>query len=182
MSAPRIPEEIETDRLVLRRRRVQDAAVFRELWTERDSRVPPHRRIGPDGRPTVEDIAELIRAERDSPDNDFLTIVRKQEGDVIGYCGLLHDGWGSIGEPELAYELLRRVHGAGYATEAAGAVVAWAAQAGHRRLWAGVRVWNVASRRVLDKLDFVATGPVEPDAVHGDTVVTARTFRSATGS
>lgn len=154
---------------------------MRRLWTERDPRVPPHRRIGPDGRPTVEDIATGIRAERDSPGNGLRAIVRKQEGDVIGYCGLRYDGHGSSEEPELAYELLRRVHGAGYATEAAGAVVEWAAQAGHRRLWAGVRVWNVASRRVLDKLDFVDTGQVEPDAVHGDTVVTARTFR-ATGS
>jgi RimJ/RimL family protein N-acetyltransferase len=182
VSAPRIPDEIETDRLVLRRRRVEDAAVFHELWTERDPRVPPHRRIGPDGRPMVEDIAASIRAERDNPKSGLLTVVRKHEGDVIGYCGLLHDGRGSIEEPELAYELLRRVHGAGYATEAAGAVVAWAAQTGHRRLWAGVRAWNVASRRVLDKLAFVDTGQIEPDADHGDTVVTARTFPAATGS
>ena len=179
--APRVPDEARTDRLVLRRRIEADAAVIRTLWSERDPRVPPHRRIGPDGRPTVEDIAARIRAERDSPGPGLLAIVRKREGDVIGYCGLRHDGHGSIEEPELAYELLRRVHGAGYATEAAGAVVAWAERAGHRRLWAGVRVWNLASRRVLAKLDFVETGRVEPDAVHGDTVLTARTL-PATGS
>lgn len=175
MSAPRVPTEIETDRLVLRRRQEEDAAVFRELWTERDpATVPPHRRIGPDGRPTVEDIAARIRA--DSARDGLLTIVRKQEGDVIGYCGLLFDGRGSRQEPELAYELLRRTHGTGYGTEAAGAVVAWAAGTGHRRLWAGVRVWNVASRHVLAKLAFVETGQIEPDAEYGDTLVTARTF------
>jgi ribosomal-protein-alanine N-acetyltransferase len=173
VSAPRIPDELRTDRLVLRRRRTGDAAVLHELWTERDARVPPHRRIGPDGRPTVEDVAASIR---DHPDSGLLTVVRRQEGDVIGYCGLLFDGRGPAGEPELAYELLRRVHGAGYATEAAGAVVAWAAEAGHRRLWAGVRAWNVASRRVLDKLAFVDTGRVGPDDGYGASIVTARTF------
>jgi [ribosomal protein S5]-alanine N-acetyltransferase len=177
VSAPRIPNEIETDRLVLRRRRAEDAAVYRELWTERDSRVPPHRRIGPDGRPTVEDIAALILAERDSPNAGLMTIVRKHEGDVIGYCGLLFYGRGSPQEPELAYELLRRTHGVGYATEAARAVVAWAAEIGYRRLWAGVRAWNVTSRHVLHKLAFVDDGQIEPDAKYGDTLVTARTFR-----
>jgi hypothetical protein len=43
------------------------------------------------------------------------------EGDVIGYCGLIV-GHATVEEPEIAYELFRRVHGRGYATEAAGAV------------------------------------------------------------
>lgn len=177
MSAPHIPTELETDRLVLRRQTADDAAVYRELWTERDPRVPPHRRIDADGRPTVGDIAVRIRAERDSAKCGLLTIVRKQDSDVIGYCGLLFEGRGSAQEPELAYELLRRAHGAGYATEAARAVVAWAAETGYRRLWAGVREWNSASRHVLLKLAFVDTGQVESDANHGDTLMmTAWTF------
>ena len=44
---------------------MDEAAIYRQLWTERDSRVPPHRRIDPEGRPTVEDIAAQIRAERE---------------------------------------------------------------------------------------------------------------------
>ncbi len=103
-----------------------------------------------------------------------MTIVRKHDGDIIGYCGLLFDGRGSPEEPELAYELLRRVHGSGYATEAARAVVAWAAEAGYPRVSAGVREWNVASRRVLDKLGFVDAGQVEIDAEYGDTLVMAK--------
>lgn len=170
-----MPNQIETDRLVLRRREVDDAAVERQLWTERDPRVPPHRRVGPDGRPTVEDLASAIRVERDSQRVGVLTIVRKSERDVIGYCGLISDGRGSPGEPELAYELLRQTHGVGYATEAAGAVVAWAADIGYRRLWAGAWAWNVASLNVLHKLGFVDTR-LETDADHGDTVVTVKTF------
>jgi [ribosomal protein S5]-alanine N-acetyltransferase len=45
-------------------------------------------------------------------------VERKGAADVIGYCGLISHGNGSLDEPELAYELLRTVHGCGYATEA----------------------------------------------------------------
>jgi RimJ/RimL family protein N-acetyltransferase len=171
-----MPEEFATARLVLRRQRVDDAAAYREMWTERDPRVPPHRRIGPDGRPAVEDIAAQIDAEMHSPKVALLTITRRFEGDVIGYCGLLFDGQSTPGEPELAYELLRRAHGLGFATEAAQAVVTWAAEAGFPRLWAGVRSWNLASRNVLHKLGFVETGRVEPDPTFGDSLITCKTL------
>ena len=86
---------------------------------------------------------------------------RKGTADVIGYCGLTIHGNGLPDEPELAYELLSAVHGCGYATEAGRAVVAWADEAGYRRLRAGVWDWNVASRRVLEKLGFREAGRVE---------------------
>jgi RimJ/RimL family protein N-acetyltransferase len=168
------PDTLETDRLILRPRRVDEASIYRQLWAERDPRVPPHRRIGPEGRPSVEDIAAQIRAAREDPRPGLLTVERKGSGDVIGYCGLVFDGNGPPEEPELAYELLRAAHGHGYATEAGRAVVAWMREAGYRRLWAGVRDWNTASRRVLEKLGFRETGRVEPDAAHGDNLLTVR--------
>lgn len=176
MAAPLIPIEIETERLVLRRPLAEDAAVRWTLWTERDPRVPPHRRIGPDGRPTVEDVAASLRADREGVRSGLLTVVRKRGGDVIGYCGLLLDGRGPSDEPELAYELLRRAQGVGYATEAARGVLEWAAAAGYGRVWAGVRKWNGASLRVLQKLAFVDSGQDELDADYGDSVVTSRTL------
>ena len=96
--------------------------------------------------------------------------------DVIGYCGLTFDGHGSPDEPELAYELLRAAHGRGYATEAGRAVADWVGEARYPRLWAGVWDWNVASRRVLEKLGFRATGRVEHDAGCGDNLLTVRMF------
>jgi [ribosomal protein S5]-alanine N-acetyltransferase len=57
---------LETDPLVLRPWRVAEAALQRELWTERDPRVPPHRRIDKDGNPTVADFEESIRTHRQS--------------------------------------------------------------------------------------------------------------------
>jgi [ribosomal protein S5]-alanine N-acetyltransferase len=172
----RVLDHLETDRLVLRPRRVDEAALYRQLWTERDPRVPPHRRINAEGRPTVEDIAAWIRSSWQEPGPGILAVERKDRTDVIGYCGLTIHGNGSLDEPELAYELLRSAHGCGYATEAGRAVVAWAGEAGFPRLWAGVWSWNVASRRVLQKLGFRAAGLVEPPSEYGQNLLTVREF------
>ena len=100
----------------------------------------------------MEDIAAQIRAESEVSGPGILAVERKGTADVIGYCGLTIHGKGSPDEAELAYELLRAAHGCGYATEAGRAVVTWASEASYQRLWAGVWNWNVASRRVLEKL------------------------------
>lgn len=164
---------LETDRLLLRPWRVADAVVLRELWTERDPRVPPHRRIDADGHPTVAELEESIR---NNPPSSIglLAVERKATGDVTGYCGLLDSGRGSDSEPELAFELLRRVWGQGYATEASLAVLEWARASGYPRLWATVWDWNTASRRVLAKLGFTETGRTEVHPVHGTTLFTTR--------
>ncbi|WP_410592724.1 GNAT family N-acetyltransferase [Amycolatopsis sp. lyj-23] len=163
---------LETDRLLLRPWRVAEAAVQRELWAERDPRVPPHRRIDAAGHPTVAEFEQAIRAGRSSA--GLPAVERKVAGDVIGYCGLIDDGQGFEGEPELAFELLRRTWGRGYATEAAMAVVEWARSAGYGRLRATVWEWNTASRRVLEKLGFTEAGREQVDAVHGPSLVTTR--------
>ena len=165
---------LETDRLILRRAHMDDAPVYRQLWTERDPRVPPHRRISLDGRPTVEDIVARIGAANDESGLRLLTVERKGTADVVGYCGLTAHGNGSPEEPELAYELLRAAHNRGYATEAAEAVVAWASGVGYRRLRAGVWDWNIASRRVLAKLGFREVGRVSPESVDGYTLLTVK--------
>ncbi len=169
---------LETERLRLRRRRVDDAAVLRELWAERDPRVPPHRRLDADGHPTVAELADSIRADTiratQPASIGLLTVVRRREGDVIGYCGLVDGGPGAAAEPELAFELLHRVWGQGYATEAARAVVDWARESRYERLWATVWEWNTASRRVLAKVGFTETGQQDADPVSGTTLVTSR--------
>lgn len=106
---------LETGRLLLRPWRLVEAVVLRELWTERDPRVPLHRRIDADGRPTVTELEESIRTDQPSSIG-LLAVQRKAAGDVIGYCGLVDSGRGSAAEPELAFELLRRARGQGYAT------------------------------------------------------------------
>jgi RimJ/RimL family protein N-acetyltransferase len=152
---------------------VAEAVVLRELWTERDPRVPAHRRIDADGHPTVADLEDSIRTNQ-TWSIGLLAVERKATRGVIGYCGLVYSGKGSTGEPELAFELLRRVWGQGYATEASMAVLEWTRSSGNERLWATVWEWNAASRRVLAKLGFTETERIEVDAAHGTTLFTTR--------
>ncbi|WP_234313838.1 GNAT family N-acetyltransferase [Streptomyces sp. NBRC 109706] len=162
---------LETSRLLLRPWRVDEAAVQRELWTERDPRGPPHRRIDVDGHPTVAELEDSIRTD---PvwSTGLLAVERKASRDVIGYCGLVDSRRGAVGEPELAFELLRRVWRQGYATEASSAVLEWARSSGYERLWATVWDWNTASRRVLAKVGFTETDRQAADTVHGTTLFT----------
>lgn len=166
--------QLETGRLLLRPWRVSEAVVLHEMWTERDPRVPPHRRIDADGRPTTADLEDWIRTNQPSSIG-LLAVERKVDRDVIGYCGLIDSGRGSDGEPELAFELLRRVWREGYATEASLAVLDWARSSGYERVWATVWEWNIASRRVLAKVGFTEERK-ELDAVYGNNLFTTRRF------
>lgn len=167
-----------TQRLILRPQEVEDAEVFRRLWTERDERVPAHRKLDADGHPTVADISAHI-ADADSERSDLLSVQDAATGELYGYCGLIFEGNGSANEPEISFELLRSVHGRGYATEAATAVLAWARSEGHERVWASVWEWNVASRRVLEKLGFVDSGCDRPVGAHGRNILTVAALLSA---
>ena len=70
--------------------------------------------------PTLDAARSKITGLRNAAvENGFglLTIRRRDEGDFIGYCGLII-GRSTWEEPEIAYELLGRAHRHGYATEA----------------------------------------------------------------
>jgi hypothetical protein len=113
MSLVRVLDTLETDRLIVRHRRVDEAAIYRQLWTERDLRVPPHRRIDAKGRPTVEDIAAQIREEGEVSGPGILAVERKGTADVIGYCGLTIHGKGSPDEAEWPTSCYVRLTAAG---------------------------------------------------------------------
>ena len=140
-----MPFELRTERLALRLWEESDAAGYRLLVGERG-----------DAMPTLDEATEEIRGARESAPArgiHLLTLRRHDEGDFLGYCGLVI-GRSNLDEPELANELLQSAHGNGYATEAATAVVAAARETGRSRLWSTVRTWNTPSFRVLDKLGF----------------------------
>lgn len=136
---------LETARLILRPWAESDAAELTALYAERG-----------EGTRTVEYsrtlIAKLIAA-TETTGIALLPIQRRAEGDFIGYCGLII-GRSTLEEPEIAYELFQRVHGHGYATEAARAVLDAAAATGRRRIGATVDAGNTPSFRVLEKLGF----------------------------
>jgi RimJ/RimL family protein N-acetyltransferase len=160
---------IETERLSLRLRDERDAAWYRDLVAERG-----------EDRPTLEEATMRLARFRDltiETGIGALAIDRRAEGDTIGYCALVV-GRCSLDEPEIAYELLRRFHGHGYATEAARALVAAAAATGRHRLWSTVRPWNTASLRVLEKIGFRTDHTTTDD--HGEIAWLVRDLASAT--
>jgi RimJ/RimL family protein N-acetyltransferase len=171
MSArPSLPATIETERLHLRPWRDSDAEPLREMWAERDLRA--RRRIDADGRPTVDDLRQDLARRRDETASTGLALLvleRREVPGFVGYCGLVV-GQATAAEPELAFELLRRFHGRGYATEAAGAIVAAADRGGWTRLWSTVRAWNAPSRAVVTKVGFVESGRVDHDPDRGDSL------------
>lgn len=173
---------LETSRLLLRPARPEDALVHRTLWSERDARVPAHRRIDAQGHPTLTEIAEDLARDPEpvlgaggTPFHGalgLLTVERREERDAIGYCGLVEEV--DPEGPQIAFELLRARQRCGYATEAAAEVVRWSRCAGHDRLRATVWDWNTASLRVLAKLGFEDSGIVTARSPHGLTLLLSR--------
>ncbi|MEU0132725.1 GNAT family N-acetyltransferase [Streptomyces sp. NPDC006296] len=140
-----MPFHLRTERLILRPWAASDAAEFSALLGERGDGTPSVRRIRAS-------IGGLLTA-TETTGIALLPIQRQEEGDFIGYCGLII-GRSTLEEPEIAYELFQRVHGRGYATEAAAAVLDAAAATGRKRLWSTVGARNTPSLRVLEKLGF----------------------------
>ncbi len=163
-----MPRCLTTQRLSMRPLGEGDAEAMRALWEERDPRAA--RRITKDGHPTVGEMRARLRAESEESEATGIWLygIEDATGDLAGYCGLIV-GRASAAEPELAFELFRRSHGHGYATEAARAVVEAADASGRLRLWSTVREWNTPSLRVLGKLEFERTERTEPDRERGDT-------------
>lgn len=140
-----MPFHLETERLCLRPWAESDAEPLRDLQSERGN-----------GTPTLEHTRAVIAKQLAAAATTgiaLLPIERRNEGDFIGYWGLIV-GRTTVEEPEIAYELFRRVHGHGYATEAATAVLGAATATGRQRLWSTVGTWNTPSLRVLEKLGF----------------------------
>jgi RimJ/RimL family protein N-acetyltransferase len=147
---------LETKRLALRPWTADDTGWHRYLVAERGGEAP-----SADADAKV--IAAVVQAQRDHGVVPSV-VTRKVDGEILGYCGLVI-GRATIDEPELAYELFKRAHGRGYATEAAVAIVEAAKGTGRFRLWSTVRAGNASSFRVLEKLGFTRHHSVCDDDV-----------------
>lgn len=140
-----MPLMIETERLVLTPEEEEDAEWFAELLNARGT-----------GTFTTEDARQRIvamAATIEAIGIGALVLRTRAEGDALGYTAIVI-GRGSLDEPELAFELLPRAQGQGYATEAARALLEAAFETGRTRIWSTVGSWNGPSLRVLEKLGF----------------------------
>jgi RimJ/RimL family protein N-acetyltransferase len=148
-----LPPSLTTERLTLGPWRDEDVDAYGAMVTERD----PRTAAAPRTPLSRAQLAEAVsRQQAALTAHGICLYVIRVDDEFVGYCGLIV-GRSTLDEPEIGYELLQRFHGRGYATEAARAVVAAAADTGRRRLWASVRDWNAPSFRVLTKVGFGAT-------------------------
>ena len=140
---------LETERLVLRAPRLEDAKYVSALANDRRIAENTARLPHPYG---LADAKEWIGAVVAQSAETYLITVA---GEIVGACGLdVRDG-----VPELGYWLGVPFWGNGYATEAARALLDRAfADLGNEVVTAGARVSNPASRRVLEKCGFQWTG------------------------
>lgn len=84
-------------------------------------------------------------------------VIELKKGKPIG--DLCFKGLNGDGSVEIGYGILEEHQGKGYATEAVGAVVAWALrQSGVRQVEAEAEQENIKSQRVLEKCGFVPLG------------------------
>jgi RimJ/RimL family protein N-acetyltransferase len=140
-----MPLRIETERLVLTPTEPGDAEWFTELLNARGT-----------GTFTVPDVLQRIDAMNKTTETTgigALVLRKRPDGEALGYTAIVV-GRCSLDEPEVAYELLSRAHGHGYATEAARALLDAAFDTGRRRIWATIGSWNAPSLRVAEKLGF----------------------------
>ncbi|BBF94684.1 N-acetyltransferase GCN5 [Blastochloris tepida] len=154
----RLPGEIclpvlETERLVLRTPRLEDAAVIAALAD--DPAVAVNTALIP--HPYRKQDAEAWIAQLAGPDDDGATfgIYPKHRDTFAGACGLNR----LDGAMHLGYWLGAPYRNAGLATEAARAVIDFAfTRLDLPEITSAARVTNAASRRVLEKCGFQWTG------------------------
>jgi len=152
------PERIETERLVLRRPRRDDAeAIFARYASDRDALKyvswPAHDTVAL----THEFLSFSDVQWAQWGVGPFLALLR-EGGALVGSTGLAFDA------PERAstgYVIARDAWGRGYATEALAAMVALAPTLGVRRLYALCHVDHRVSARVLEKGGFTLEGVLE---------------------
>jgi RimJ/RimL family protein N-acetyltransferase len=143
---------IETERLLLRAPRTEDAKTIAILVNDRRIAENTLRIPHPYG---IADAQRFITGTNAGSGETVFLIVRR-DATVLGACGLAKRVPESA---ELGYWLAFAFWGNGYATEAAGAVIDYAFEdLGYEMLHAGARVSNLASRRVLEKCGFEWTG------------------------
>jgi RimJ/RimL family protein N-acetyltransferase len=144
---------LETERLVLRAPRLEDAKDVATLANDRRIAENTRRIPHPYGRADAEDYIASVNAGSAA---DIAYVITLADGTLVGACGLaMTDG----PAPELGYWLGLPFWGQGIATEAVRAVIDYAfTDLGHDAVQAGARVTNPQSRRVLEKCGFQWTG------------------------
>jgi [ribosomal protein S5]-alanine N-acetyltransferase len=159
----KMPEQIETDRLVLRKPRMDDAlnlftAYMQDPEVTRYTTWRPHQHL----QEAADFIHNSIAAWESGTRFPFVITLREKE-EPFGMIDL-HVKGSTVG---LGYVIARSHQHKGYATEATRATIAWAFQQPTiYRVNASTDVDNIASQRVLEKARMVREGLLRKYIVH----------------
>lgn len=148
-------EERQTRRLLARKPTAEDRAAYHAHFTHpaveswlRPSPLPPF---------DAQVLDELIAGDRTHwEDHGFgpWALVEKESGAFAGRGGLAWTSVEGVAEVELPWSIEPRLHGQGFATEAAVAAVEWARELGFEQVVALILPTNLASQRVAEKAGF----------------------------
>ena len=159
----KLPERIETKRLVLRVPRMDDAPAVFAGWTQ-DTEVTryltwrPHQRIQ-----ETEAFIQGCLSAWESRTRFPYVIMLKESCEVIGMIDPRIEG-PKVG---IGYGAARAYWGKGYMTEATRTIINWALQQDSiYRVYATTDIENVASRRVLEKVGMQCEGILRKYIVH----------------
>ena len=159
----RMPEHLETERLVLRKPRLDDARAMFEGWTQ-DQEVTryltwrPHAQIEQTEQ-FVQSCIDAWQAETRFP----YMITLKDTDEVIGIIDPRIEGPKVV----IGYGAARVHWGNGYVPEATRAIIDWAfQQPSIYRVYATTDVENIASRRVLEKVGMQCEGILHKYILH----------------
>jgi len=149
---------IETERLLIRNFRPEDAEALRAVIVEKEaSEYAVYDHEWPTSLGAIRGIVEWFAQE-----DEFLAVCLKESGDLIGFLALSPSDDERAHEYNLGYCLHPAHHGRGYATEACRALLAHAfKRLRARRVVSGTAAANTPSVRLLERLGFRVVGESE---------------------
>lgn len=165
MDEPAGPEQLRTERLLLRRWRRSDRVPFAAL--NADPEVTRFLATPLDRAASDALIDTIERRWRDDGFAQF-AVERLDDGTFLGFIGFARLPWAPDPVPEIGWRLARPAWGQGYATEGAREAMRYAfADLLVPELVSYTTVANEPSRRVMAKLGMERTNPAAPyDFLH----------------
>lgn len=148
--------QLETDRLIIREFRIEDAAAV-HLYAS-NPLVAKYMIWGPNTEQETADFFDrTIEMQKQEPRCDYeVAVVHKQDGMVIGGCGI------HVSDPlqaEIGYCFNPLYWGQGYASEAAAAILRFGfLELGLHRIYATCRPENIGSAKVMQKVGMKYEG------------------------
>jgi ribosomal-protein-alanine N-acetyltransferase len=159
----KMPEQIETERLVLRKPRIEDASAIFAGWTQ-DKEVTRYLTWRP--HQTIEQTEQFVQSCLSAWEHEMrfpYMITLKVSDQVIGMIDPRIEG-SKVG---IGYGAARAHWGRGYVPEATQAIIEWALQQPSiYRVYATTDVENVASQRVLEKVGMQCEGILRKYIIH----------------